>query len=144
MVAAEPGRAAGAFDISATEEWAALRRHTEELRSSHLRDLFDADPGRADRFTTTVGDLAVDWSRQIVTDRTVELLLALAERAGVAERIAATLAGEPVNATEGRAALHTALRAGRGAVGTSSEAASEAAAVGVAANGGLRPGGALR
>ena len=111
----EPGGNAGSLDISATEEWAALRQHAAELRSSHLRDLFDADPGRADRFTTTVGDLAVDWSRQIVTDRTIELLLALAERAGVVERIAATLAGEPVNATEGRAALHTALRAGPGA-----------------------------
>ena len=127
MVAAEPGRVAGAFDISATEEWAELNRHAAELRSSHLRDLFAADPDRADRFTTTVGDLAVDWSRQIVTDRTVELLLALAERAGVAERIAATLAGEPVNATEGRAALHTALRAGPGGDSSSSEAASAAA-----------------
>ena len=117
-------------DISATSEWAALTRHAAELRTDgvHLRDLFDANPGRADRFTTTVGDLEVDWSRQIVADRTVELLLALAERAGVAEQIAAMLAGQPVNATEGRAALHAALRADPGGGSTPSDAASVAAA----------------
>ena len=97
--------------ISATPEWAALRRHAADLRSAHLRDLFAADPGRAERFTATVGDLRLDWSRHLVTDRTLALLAALAERAGVAERVAAMLSGEPVNATEGRPALHTALRA---------------------------------
>ena len=84
------------------------------MASVHLRDLFAEDPGRADRFTGTVGDLVVDWSRQRVTDRTVELLVALAGRAGVVERIRAMISGAPVNATEGRAALHTALRAGPG------------------------------
>ena len=54
----------------------------------------------------------IDWSRHLVTAETVELLLALADRAGVSERIAATLAGNLVNTTEGRPALHTALRAG--------------------------------
>ena len=101
-------------DITATAEWAALRSHARELQAEgvHLRDLFSADPGRAERFATTAGDLVIDWSRHLATDRTVELLLALAGRAGVAERIAATVAGDPVNITEGRPALHTALRAG--------------------------------
>ncbi len=100
--------------ITATEEWAALARHARELQSggTHLRGLFDSDPGRADRFTTLAGDLVVDWSRHLVTAETVELLLALADRAAVAGRIEATLAGGLVNATEGRPALHTALRAG--------------------------------
>ena len=103
-------------DITATDEWAALARHARELQAggTHLRGLFDSDPGRAERFTTMAGDLVVDWSRHLVTDRTVELLLALADRAGVAGRIEATLAGGLVNATEGRPALHTALRAGPG------------------------------
>lgn len=97
--------------IAATPEWAALRQHAAELKSTHLRALFVTDPGRVKRFKTVVGDLVLDWSRNLITGRTLELLAALAERAGVAERIAAMLAGEPVNAAEGRAALHTALRA---------------------------------
>ena len=105
------GSDAAGIDISATEEWAALERHAHELRGQPLRELFDADPARAERLTTTVGDLLVDWSRHLVTDRTVELLLALANRAGVTGRIAAMMAGEPINATEGRPVLHTALRA---------------------------------
>ena len=78
---------------------------------THLRALFDADSGRVERFTSSVGDLVIDWSKHLVTDETVGLLLGLAERAGVAERIAAMMAGEPVNITENRRALHTALRA---------------------------------
>lgn len=102
--------------ITATDEWVALARHARELQAggAHLRGLFDSDPGRAERFTTVAGDLVVDWSRHLVTDRTVELLLALADRAGVTGRIEDTLAGGVVNATEGRPALHTALRAGPG------------------------------
>lgn len=115
-------------DIWATAEWEALRRHRDEMASVHLRDLFAADPGRADRFTGFVGDLIVDWSRQRVTDRTMALLADLASRAGVAGRIEAMLSGEPVNATEGRAVLHTALRAGpdSAASGRSAAAGAEA------------------
>lgn len=113
-------------DIAATTEWEALRRHRDEMDSVHLRDLFAADPGRGDRFTGFVGDLIVDWSRQRVTDRTVELLVALASRAGVVGRIEAMLSGEPVNATEGRAALHTALRAGPDSAAPAGSAAAEA------------------
>ena len=98
-------------DISAAPEWRALANHCDEMAPVHLRELFAADPGRADRFTSSVGDLVVDWSRQRVTDRTMELLVALARRAGVAEWMEAVVGGAPVNATEGRAALHTALRA---------------------------------
>lgn len=115
-------------DIAATAEWGALRRHRDEMASVHLRDLFAADPGRADRFTGAVGDLVVDWSRQRVTDRTMALLSDLADRAGVAERIEAMMAGEPVNATEGRAVLHTALRAGPGSAASDRSAAAGAEA----------------
>ena len=100
-------------DITATSEWAALARHARELQAGGvaLAGLFEADPDRSGRCTSTVGDLVVDWSRHLVTDATVELLLALAGRAGVAERVRAMMAGEPVNVTDGRAVLHTALRA---------------------------------
>ena len=100
-------------DITATSEWAALARHARELQAGgvDLAGLFEADPNRSGRCTSTVGDLVVDWSRHLVTDATVELLLDLAGRAGVAERVGAMMAGEPVNVTDGRAVLHTALRA---------------------------------
>ena len=85
------------------------------MREQHLRGLFDADPGRSEQLTTEVGDLVVDWSRHLVTGRTVELLLALADRAGVGAQIEAVMSGEPVNTTEARPVLHTALRARSGA-----------------------------
>ena len=104
------------MDITATTEWAALHRHARDLQAAglDLAGLFEADPERAGRCTSMAGDLVVDWSRHLVTDVTVDLLLALAERAGVAARIEAMLAGEPVNVTDGRAVLHTALRAPAG------------------------------
>lgn len=103
-----------AVGITATTEWAALVRHVGDLRADgvSLGALFESDPGRAQRFTSVVGDLVIDWSKHLVTDETVELLAGLGERAGVTDRLAAMMAGEPVNVTEGRPALHTALRAG--------------------------------
>ena len=100
-------------DITVTTEWAALARHARELQAGgvSLAGLFEADADRAGHCTSVVGDLIIDWSRHLVTDATVELLLALAERAGVAESIETMLAGEPINVTDGRAVLHTALRA---------------------------------
>ena len=105
-----------ASDITATSEWAALARHARELQAGgvDLAGLFGADPDRAGRCTSTAGELVIDWSRHLVTDATMDLLLALAERAGVVARIEAMLGGEPVNVTDGRAALHTALRAPAG------------------------------
>lgn len=104
---------AASSDITVTPEWAALARHARELQAGgvDLAGLFEAEPDRAGRCTSTAGDLVIDWSRHLVTDATVDLLLALAERAGAGARIEAMLAGEPVNVTEGRAVLHTALRA---------------------------------
>ena len=62
-------------DISRTDEWRALEDHAERMRSVHLRDLFAADPDRAERMTTTIGDLTVDWSKNLVSDETIGLLL---------------------------------------------------------------------
>jgi glucose-6-phosphate isomerase len=102
--------------IDLTPEWAALAQHAEAMAGTTLRDLFAADAGRAARFTRTVGDLTVDLSKQRIAPRTLELLLALQLRANVRERLAAQMAGVPINVTEQRAVLHTALRAPRGSV----------------------------
>ncbi|MEY2958714.1 MAG: 6-phosphogluconolactonase/glucose-6-phosphate isomerase [Actinomycetota bacterium] len=81
-----------------------------------LRQLFDSDPGRADRYVLTVGDLRIDFSRQPVTDGLLGELVARATAAGVEERRDEMFAGAPINLTEGRSVLHTALRSPRDAV----------------------------
>ena len=98
-------------DISTTEEWRAVAARAAGFADLVLRDLFD-DPGRADAMTLTVGDLVVDLSKHRVDADIVAALVRLAERAGLPEAIEAMLRGDPINTTEGRAALHTALRAG--------------------------------
>ncbi|PRX67274.1 glucose-6-phosphate isomerase [Nonomuraea fuscirosea] len=97
-------------DITQTPEWAALGKHQEELAGRHLRELFAQDPGRAERMTVTAGDLYLDYSKHRATQETLGLLTALAERAGLRERIAAMFGGEHINVSEDRAVLHVALR----------------------------------
>jgi glucose-6-phosphate isomerase len=103
-----------ASDLTGSPEWAALQRHYESIGQTHLRDLFAADPDRGKRLTLEAEGLYLDYSKQRVTDETIRLLVALAERAGLRERIDAMFAGEHINATEDRAVLHVALRAPRG------------------------------
>ncbi|WP_433323502.1 glucose-6-phosphate isomerase [Spirillospora sp. CA-294931] len=103
------------MDITETAEWAALNEHHGELVGRHLRELFDDDPGRAERMTATAGDLFLDYSKHRVTGETLGLLVALAEAAGLRERIDAMFAGAHINVSEDRAVLHTALRLPRGA-----------------------------
>jgi glucose-6-phosphate isomerase len=93
--------------------FAALQAHCHEGRSrgdSALRRLFAADPGRFARFSLTLDDLLLDFSKCAVSDETLALLEALAEAAGVEAARAAMFAGAPINVTEGRAVLHVALR----------------------------------
>ncbi|MFJ8696936.1 glucose-6-phosphate isomerase [Streptomyces roseolilacinus] len=97
-------------------EWAALAEHRERFGTTRLRELFAADPARGTGYTLRVGDLYLDYSKQLVTDETLTLLRRLAEATGVAELRDAMFRGEKINTTEGRAVLHTALRAPRDAV----------------------------
>ena len=100
--------------IADSPEWAAVAAHADVMRSAHLRGLFADDPHRAERLSAEAGDLFLDYSKHVVTDETIELLLALARRAGLRERIEAMFAGERINITEDRAVVHVALRAPRG------------------------------
>ncbi|GAA2801580.1 glucose-6-phosphate isomerase [Kitasatospora paracochleata] len=106
----------GRTPLDRTPQWAALGKHRAELGEQHLRGLFAADPERGTRYTLRVGDLLVDYSKHLVTDRTLELLRELAAATGVAELRDAMFRGEKINITEDRAVLHTALRAPRDAV----------------------------
>ncbi|MFJ9444002.1 glucose-6-phosphate isomerase [Kitasatospora sp. NPDC101235] len=109
-------RADARTPLDRTPQWAALAKHRAELGDTHLRELFAADPERGRRYTLQVGDLHVDYAKQLVTDETLELLRELAAATGVAELRDAMFRGEKINNTEQRAVLHTALRAPRGAV----------------------------
>jgi glucose-6-phosphate isomerase len=94
-------------------EWDALNRHASEMSGVHLRNLFADDPQRAARFSLEVESLLLDYSKNRITGTTVDLLLNLARASGVPEAIEAMFTGEKINQTEGRAVLHTALRAPR-------------------------------
>ncbi|MCC7369317.1 MAG: glucose-6-phosphate isomerase [Chloroflexi bacterium] len=94
--------------------WAALRAHVQRIHDVHLRRLFADDPGRGERMTAEAAGLFLDYSKNRVTDETLGLLLQLADESGLRERIDAMFSGQKINATEGRAVLHTALRAPRG------------------------------
>jgi glucose-6-phosphate isomerase len=100
--------------IEQTPEWQALVRHHQAVKDIHLRELFATDPGRGETLTCEAGDLYLDWSKHRVTAETVGLLVAMAERAGLRQRIDAMFAGERINVTENRAVLHVALRAPEG------------------------------
>jgi len=96
-------------------QWNALSEHYEAIRDVHLRELFAEDPSRGTALAVEFGDLYLDYSKNRVTTETMRLLVALAEAAGLRERIDAMFRGEHLNVTEDRAVLHTALRAPRDA-----------------------------
>jgi glucose-6-phosphate isomerase len=101
--------------IDETPEWDALTAHHAEIGAKHLRELFAADPRRGTELTVTAGDLYLDFSKNRLTAETIAKLVALANAAGLRERIDAMFAGEHINTTEDRAVLHVALRMPRGA-----------------------------
>ncbi|MFJ3531250.1 MULTISPECIES: glucose-6-phosphate isomerase [unclassified Streptomyces] len=102
--------------LNQTPEWTALGKHREQLGATHLRELFADDPERGTGYTLRVGDLYIDYSKQLVTDETLRLLRELAGATGVAALRDAMFRGDKINTTEDRAVLHTALRAPRDAV----------------------------
>ena len=89
----------------------ALKSHKASGAVGDLRAAFAADPGRAARFTVGLDDLRMDFSKCAVNDETLALLAGLAKAAGIEAQRDRMLAGEAINSTEGRAVLHTALRA---------------------------------
>ena len=109
---------AGDTSLTTTSEWQALREHHADVGDRHLRDLFADDPSRGEQLTVDAVDLHLDYAKHRVTATTIDLLVALAERAGLPAKIRAMFTGQAVNTTEGRPALHTALRAPRDAVVT--------------------------
>jgi glucose-6-phosphate isomerase len=91
--------------------WGALEAHCRTLRDQHLRELFRADPDRGTGLAAEGAGLYLDYSKNRVTAETMRLLVGLAKQCGLEARIAAMFRGDPINTTEHRPALHTALRA---------------------------------
>lgn len=92
-----------------------LQHLADELRGASIEQLFADDPARAENFTLQAAGLHLDYSKHLLHREARTALMALAQQAGMDERIAALLAGEAVNNTEGRPALHSLLRADQGA-----------------------------
>jgi len=101
--------------VSGSAQWRALAAHQEAIAKLHLRELFAKDPGRGERMVIEAAGLTLDYSKNLLTDETIGLLVALAAHSGLRERIDAMFHGDRINTTENRAALHVALRAPRNA-----------------------------
>ena len=96
--------------------WQALQVHHATIKDVHLRDLFATDPQRGERLTVEADGLYLDYSKNRVTDETMDLLLQLADQSGLRAHIDAMFRGEKINISEDRAVLHVALRAPSGTV----------------------------
>ncbi len=90
--------------------WKALERHFPLVRDRHLRDLFAEDSTRGERLAAEGAGIYLDYSKNRVTDETLELLRQLAKESGLRDRAEAMFRGERINTTEGRSVLHVALR----------------------------------
>ncbi len=97
-------------DPTQTSAWSALAAHHRDVAPLHMRDLFELDPGRFERFSVRLGDFLLDYSKNRITDRTMELLRDLAVECDLPAGIESMFRGDPINVTEGRPVLHVALR----------------------------------
>jgi glucose-6-phosphate isomerase len=98
------------IDPSSTNAWQALQQHYALFEQVQLKHLFENDEERYVKFSLCTKDMVFDYSKNIITENTVGLLIDLANECGLQEAIAAMFAGEKINETENRAVLHTALR----------------------------------
>ena len=93
-----------------TQAWKKLKEHFKEMKNRHMVDLFREDPGRFDRFSIRWENFLIDYSKNILREETLRLLLDLARECRLPEAIGKMFAGEKINETENRAVLHVALR----------------------------------
>ena len=97
-------------ELTQLDSWLALAKHYDEIKDVHMREIFDADANRFEKYSLQINNILYDYSKNRVTDETIDLLLQLAKDADVASKIEAMFNGEHINHTEDRAVLHTALR----------------------------------
>ncbi len=97
-------------DPTSTNAWRLLQEHAAEMKTVHLRELFRTDPDRFKKYSLCLADTVFDYSKNLITDTTIRLLLQLAGECKLKDRINAMLNGDIINTTEKRAVLHIALR----------------------------------
>ncbi|MEK7224306.1 MAG: glucose-6-phosphate isomerase, partial [Bacteroidota bacterium] len=95
---------------TSTKAWQALQQHAAGMKELHMRDLFSQDPERFKKFSLCLDEMVFDYSKNIITDKTIQLLLQLASECKLKDGVAAMFNGDIINETEQRAVLHTALR----------------------------------
>ena len=93
-----------------TQAWKKLQSHYNEAKAWHLKDLFKNDPSRFEKYSIRQGDILVDYSKNIINDNTLDLLITLANECKLKEATEAMFNGEKINRSENRPVLHTALR----------------------------------
>jgi len=100
--------------LTKSPAWKALEAHVAKLQPLHLRQLFADDATRGERLNVEAAGIFLDYSKNRVTDETINLLITLAEERGLRGKIDAMFRGDKINITENRAVLHVALRAPKG------------------------------
>ena len=98
------------IDPTQTEAWEKLREHFKEMKSVQMKDLFEKDKERFSKFSLTFKDILVDFSKNIITAKTLKLLLELSKEINIKKAVEQMFSGEKINETENRSVLHTALR----------------------------------
>jgi glucose-6-phosphate isomerase len=93
-----------------TAIWAKLTEHFNQIKNIHMKELFANNPGRFQKFSLPFNDILVDYSKNRITDETMNLFLKLAEEVDLRDAIEKMFTGDKINETENRAVLHTALR----------------------------------
>eukprot|EP00026_Physarum_polycephalum_P017583 Phypoly_transcript_18851.p1 GENE.Phypoly_transcript_18851~~Phypoly_transcript_18851.p1 ORF type:complete len:107 (+),score=27.54 Phypoly_transcript_18851:172-492(+) len=96
--------------VTQTPAWKALEEHHKKVKDVQIKDLFAHDPDRFKKFSASFKDMLLDYSKNIITEETLALLLKLAEQADVQGWTKKMFDGEKINITEDRAVLHIALR----------------------------------
>jgi len=101
--------------LTRSSAWQALSAHQTAIGKQSMREMFRADPARFDKFSLQLDGLLLDYSKNLITEETIALLMKLVRQSKLDEWIARMFSGEKINTSEQRAVLHTALRAPRGA-----------------------------
>jgi len=96
--------------LTELESWCALQKHFDDIKDAHMRDMFEIDANRFNKFSIKLNDILYDFSKNRIDDQTIKLLLDLSEETGLKDKIVSMFSGETINHTEERAVLHTALR----------------------------------
>jgi glucose-6-phosphate isomerase len=97
-------------ELTQSKVWIALLKHYDEIKHIHMRDMFDDDINRFEKYSVELNDILYDYSKNRINDETLKLLLQLAKDVELPQWIEKLFKGEPINHTENRAVLHTALR----------------------------------